>query len=90
MTALTPTQQETIKQEVCEILEVDPAAVSTDSLFKEEHDADSMRAIEILASLERLFDIEIPQASMARMVNLRGIHTVVAEALDASTASTPA
>ncbi len=49
------------------------------SLFKEDHDADSLRAIEILASLEREFGIEIAQADMVRMVNLEGVHEVVAE-----------
>jgi acyl carrier protein len=83
MYALTPEQQSEIKEEVCDILEVDPDEVTDDSRFKEDHQADSMRAIEILASLERNLDVEIPQNEMARMVNLRGIYEVVSEALTA-------
>lgn len=81
MTALSPQQKSDIKESVCDILEVDPDEVTEDSLFKEDHDADSMRAIEILASLERSFDVEIPQDDMAKMVNLSGIYGVVAGAL---------
>ncbi|MCW3817580.1 acyl carrier protein [Micromonospora sp. DR5-3] len=69
-----------IKELVCEILEIEPADVSPTSLFKEEHDADSLRAIEILAALERTLDITIDQADLARMVNLEGVYAVVAEA----------
>ena len=41
------------------------------------HDADSLRAIEILASLEKAFNIQIAQESLAQMVNLDGVYNVV-------------
>ena len=69
-----------IKQIVSDILEIEPADMSLTSLFKEDHDADSLRAIEILASLEKAFSVEIPQEALGRMVNLQGVHQVVAEA----------
>ena len=69
-----------IKEIVCDILEIDPDEVSDTSLFKEDHDADSLRAIEILAALEKRFDVVIDQAELARMVNLAGVYEVVAEA----------
>ncbi len=81
MSDLTADQKNEIKEEVCDILEVEPDEVTEESLFKEDHQADSMRAIEILASLERNFDVEIPQNEMARMVNLKGIYEVVQESL---------
>lgn len=81
MSELTADQKSEIKEEVCDILEVEPDEVTEESLFKEDHQADSMRAIEILASLERNFDVEIPQNEMARMVNLKGIYDVVQESL---------
>jgi acyl carrier protein len=65
---------------VSEVLEIDQAELTEHSLFKEDHGADSLRAIEILAALERTFGVEINQSELARMVNLRGIHEVVAEA----------
>lgn len=69
-----------IKQIVSDILEIDPAEMTMESLFKEDHDADSLRAIEILASLEKTFGVEIPQDALVRMVNLSGVYQVVQEA----------
>jgi len=69
-----------IKDLVCDILEIDPDKVTLVSLFKEEHSADSMSAIEILAVLESKFKISIDQAELNRMVNLDGVYTVVEEA----------
>jgi acyl carrier protein len=76
-------RQAMIKHIVCEILELDDGEVSNTSLFKEEHGADSLRAIEILAELEREFDVVIDQKELARMVNLDGVEAVVAEAASA-------
>jgi acyl carrier protein len=70
-----------IKEIVCDILEIEPAEMTTTSLFKEDHDADSMGAIEILSTLERVFGIDIDQSELARMVNLAGVATVVDEAI---------
>ncbi|MFB7668818.1 acyl carrier protein [Kitasatospora sp. NPDC056138] len=79
MAATTAERQETIKEIVCDILEIDPDEVTQTSRFKEEHDADSLRAIEILASLEKTFGIVINQSELGRMVNLDGVYEVVAE-----------
>lgn len=73
----TITRKETIKNIVAEILEIELDEMTDTSLFKEDHDADSLRAIEILASLEKEFKIQIPQADLARMVNLAGVYEVV-------------
>ncbi|MEY9875815.1 acyl carrier protein [Streptacidiphilus sp. MAP12-33] len=78
--ALDAAQREQIKQLVCDILELELDEVTDTSLFKEEHDADSLRTIEILASLERIFGIALEQAELSRMVNLVGVYAVVAEA----------
>ncbi|AZM91696.1 acyl carrier protein [Streptomyces sp. NPDC004126] len=73
-------RKEQIKEIVCDILELDLDEVTETSLFKEEHDADSLRTIEILASLERVFGITLEQAELSRMVNLVGVYAVIAEA----------
>jgi acyl carrier protein len=75
----TEEREQRIKEIVCEILEIDPDEVTETSRFKEDHDADSLRAIEILALLEREFGIEIPQAELARMETMRGVRAVVAD-----------
>lgn len=83
MTTTTEERRDRIKEIVCEILEIDPDEVTETSLFKEDHDADSLRAIEILASLEREFGVEIDQSELSRMVNLRGVYEVVESHADA-------
>ncbi|KUJ66220.1 polyketide-8 synthase acyl carrier protein [Streptomyces albus subsp. albus] len=80
MTATVEERQETIKEIVTDILEIDPDEVTQTSLFKEEHDADSLRAIEILAALEKEFNVVINQSELGRMVNLTGVYEVVSEA----------
>jgi acyl carrier protein len=64
---------------ICEILEIEPAELTDTSLFKEDHNADSLRAIEILAILEREYAIEIDQSELAVMVNLDAVCAVVAQ-----------
>jgi acyl carrier protein len=86
MTSANPTvtlgeeKRQQVKEIVCEILEIEPTEVTETALFKEDHDADSLRAIEILAALERTLNITIDQAELSRMVNLEGVYAVVAEA----------
>lgn len=80
MAALAQERRAEIKDIVCDILEIDSDELSVTSLFKEDHDADSLRAIEILAALEKKFGVVIDQAELARMVNLEGVYAVVDEA----------
>ncbi|WP_422770171.1 acyl carrier protein [Plantactinospora sp. WMMC1484] len=85
MTSTTPTTSTDIdrgqvKEIVCEILEIDAGEVTETSLFKEDHGADSLLAIEILAALERSLHVTIDQAELSRMVNLAGVYAVIAEA----------
>jgi acyl carrier protein len=76
---LDAAKKQEIKEIICDILEIEDEVTET-SLFKEEHDADSLRAIEILAALERTQHVTIDQEELARMVNLAGVYAVVAEA----------
>jgi len=69
-----------IKEIVCRILELDEDEVTDTSLFQEEHGADSLRAIEILASVEKEFNIVIDQDKLSQLVNLKGVCDVVADA----------
>lgn len=71
---------EAIKEIVCDILEIEEDEVTMTSLFKEDHKADSLRAIEILAALEKKFSVVIDQSELPRMVNIEGVYQVVAEA----------
>jgi acyl carrier protein len=79
MPTISDEQKDLVKAIVCEILEIEPDEISATSRFIEDHDADSLRAIEILARLETTLGITIDQTELARMTNLANVYTVVAE-----------
>jgi acyl carrier protein len=81
--ALNTEDRARIKSIICDVLEIEPEDMSDTSRFKEDHEADSMGAIEILSQLERAFGTDIDQAELSRMVNLDGVVTVVGEAVAA-------
>ncbi|MGW4772915.1 acyl carrier protein [Nocardia sp. NPDC004278] len=80
MPVLAAGEKDQIKETVCTILELEPEEVTDSSLFKDDHGADSLLAIEILAQLERTFRITIDQSELERLVNLEGVYAVVEEA----------
>lgn len=75
----TTARKAEIKDILCDILEIEPEEMTDTSLFKEDHDADSLRAIEILAALEKNFGVEIPQSELGRLVSLEAVVAIVAE-----------
>ena len=66
-----------IKEIVSEILEIAPEEMTETSLFKEDHSADSLRAIEIMATLEKEYSIKIPEQELGNMANLSAVYDVV-------------
>ena len=70
--------QTRIKQIVCHVLEIDEDEITESSRFVEDHEADSLRRIEIVSLLEHEFDIVIDQADLNRMVDLAGVRSVLA------------
>jgi acyl carrier protein len=62
---------------ISEVLEVEPEEMTDTSLFVEDHEADSLRAIEILARIEKTYKIEIPQSDLNEVVNLSAVYDVV-------------
>jgi acyl carrier protein len=72
-----------IKEIICDILEIDEEEMTGTSRFKEDHEADSMGAIDILSSLEREFGVDLDQSELARMVNLDSVVAVIDEAVAA-------
>lgn len=83
-TQITQDDRDEITAIVSNILDIEPDDMTLTSSFKDDHDADSLLAIEILASLEKTFKITIPQEELSRMANLEGVYTVVAEAIAAA------
>ena len=68
-----------LRELIADVLEIEPEEITDTSLFAEEHGADSLRAIEILARIEKTFDVEIPQDELSRMVNLESVRAIVQE-----------
>lgn len=66
-----------IREIVLEVLELDANEITPTSRFKEDHDADSLLAIEILARIERQLKVQIPQSELAKMTHLEGVYAVV-------------
>ncbi|MGH3757362.1 acyl carrier protein [Actinophytocola sp.] len=82
MTSIIESRKPEIRRIVCETLEIDPEQLTETSSFRDDHDADSLRAIEIVAALEEELGIKIDQSELVRMVDLAGVYAVVSEALD--------
>jgi acyl carrier protein len=80
MTTVTVDQRTKARDIICDILEIDTGEITETSLFIEDHDADSMRLIEILSGLEMAFGVTIPQSEIPRMVNLASVYDVLGEA----------
>lgn len=79
MTTTVEDRKSQLRDIVCEILEIDPGQITDDSSFND-HDADSMGMIEILAVLEKTYNVTIDETELIRMVNLSGVYAVVASA----------
>jgi acyl carrier protein len=72
-----------LQEIVAGILELETHELTPESLFMEDHEADSLRVIEILAALEKNFGVAIDQAEIGRMVNLEGVYQVLTESAEA-------
>ncbi|MGV9270956.1 acyl carrier protein [Kitasatospora sp. NPDC003701] len=62
---------------IAEVLEIEPEEITETGSFVEEYEADSLRAIEILARIEKKYKVEIPQEELARMENLLAVYETV-------------
>ncbi len=63
-----------LREMVADVLELEPGEISDTADFVEEYGADSLRAIEILARLEKRYRVEIPQSELPNMQNLRAVY----------------
>jgi acyl carrier protein len=67
-----------LRQLVADVLELEPDEIDDDADFKEAYDVDSLRAIEILARIEKRYRVEIPQPELKNMTNFAAVCRVVA------------
>jgi acyl carrier protein len=80
MTEAIEAHKDQVRHVVTEVLEIDPDELTENSLFREDHGADSMAMVEVVAWLEKDLNIKIQDTDLVRMVNLAGVYDVVAEA----------
>jgi acyl carrier protein len=78
-TAFTQQRLEQIREIISEHLELGVADLAEDSHFIDVHGADSLALMDVLAALEKEFNIEINQTQFAQMVDVRSVYGVVAE-----------
>lgn len=78
---MSETQQrmEELRGIVAEVLEVEPEELTDTGDFMDDYDADSLRAIEVLARLDKKYKVEIPQEELAEMRNLKAVYDAVAK-----------
>jgi len=68
------TQLEALRELVAEVLEIDPEELTDTGDFIDDYEADSLRAIEILARIDKQYKVEIPQAELPLLRNLKAVH----------------
>lgn len=72
-------QKEKLIQMIAEVLEVETEDIKDDTDLVEELDADSMMALEILAGIEKEFQIKIPEEELQKFTSLNNIISVIEE-----------
>lgn len=76
--------QQQVRELVAEILEVEPNEVSDECRFREDLDADSMSALELMARLESEFRIVIGAENLPEMVSLPRVVALLEQLLNDS------
>lgn len=69
---------EQLREIIAEVLEIEPEELTDTGDFAEEYDADSLRAIEIVARIDKQFKVEIPQSELPELRNLKTTYDAVA------------
>ena len=65
--------KEDIREIVAEIIEVDPEEIGNDTNLVTDLGADSMMALEILATIEKKYKLVIPEKELPNMITLSQI-----------------
>jgi acyl carrier protein len=66
---------------IAEIVEMEPEAIELDADFIKDMGLDSLRALEVLAALERKYRIQIPQERLLQLTSLRKVIEVTREVM---------
>jgi acyl carrier protein len=76
------THLDELREIVADVLELESGELTDTGDFVDDYDADSLRAIEILARIEKRYSIEIPQSDLAEVRNLKAVYEMVARYAD--------
>lgn len=71
------THMDELRELIAEVLEMEPEEIADTGSFVDEYEADSLRAIEILARIEKKYKVEVPQEDLAKMENLLAVYETV-------------
>ncbi|MES5397857.1 acyl carrier protein [Bacillus subtilis] len=78
-TLISVEKKEKLVRMIAEILEVEPEEIKDDTDLVEELDADSMMALEILACVEKEFQIKIPEEELQNFTTVNNIISIIEE-----------
>ena len=67
-----------VRNILADILEIEPVELTDEGSFIGQYGADSLRAVEILATLEKKFSVKIPESELPNMSNLKNVLLVLA------------
>lgn len=67
-----------LREMAAEVLEIEPEELTLKGSFADDYDADSLRAIEMLARVEKRYQVEIPQEELATITDLASFYACVA------------
>lgn len=81
-TTIDVRRREQLRNIVTEVLELEPGELTDTSSFVDDHEADSLLAIEILARIERDLGVNVPQDALPEMINLSTVYSIVARNAD--------
>lgn len=70
---------EEIKVIIAKIIEAEPEKIKPDTHFIEELGADSMMALEIMATLEKKYGINIPEEDLPKLSSLQQVVQLVTQ-----------
>lgn len=73
---------ERLRELISDVLEIEPEELTDDGDFSADYGADSLRAIEILARIDKEFNIEIPQHELPDLANLKAVDEAVSRHQD--------
>ena len=73
--------REDVKKLLAKILEVDISKIEDETNLVDTLGADSMMALEIMAKIEKKYDIDVPEEELPKMTNLKQIMDLVTRLL---------